>query len=139
MTLSLDPETAPLAVGNFALLAEQGFFDDVFWHRVVPGFVVQTGCPRGDGWGGPGWTVPDEVSATPYVAGSVGMARNTPHDTGGSQWFITTEPTPHLVGDYTRFGTVVQGMDVARRLERGDRITSVRIERVPADWDPRGP
>ena len=83
--------------------------------------------------------MPDEVSATPYVAGSVGMARNTPHDTGGSQWFITTEPTPHLVGDYTRFGTVVQGMDLARRLERGDRITSVRIERVPADWDPRGP
>jgi cyclophilin family peptidyl-prolyl cis-trans isomerase len=129
-TLRLDPDTAPLAVDNFALLAEQGFFDGLFWHRVVPGFVVQTGCPRGDGWGGPGWTLPDEVSGVPYDEGSVGMARNTPHDTGGSQWFITTGPTPHLVGDYTRFGDVSQGMEVVRRLERGDQILSILIERV---------
>jgi cyclophilin family peptidyl-prolyl cis-trans isomerase/HEAT repeat protein len=138
-TLRLDPETAPLAVNNFALLAEQGFFDGLYWHRVVPGFVVQTGCPRGDGWGGPGWTLPDEVSAVPYDEGSVGMARNTPHDTGGSQWFVTTGPTPHLVGDYTRFGDVSQGMEVVRRLERGDQILTVRIERVSEAFSAAGP
>ena len=136
--IALDPETAPLAVDNFATLAQKGFFDGVFWHRVVPGFVAQTGCPRGDGWGGPGWTLPDEVSAIPYDEGSVGMARSAPYDTGGSQWFVTTGPTPHLVGDYTRFGEVTQGMEVVRRLERGDIIESVILEQVPAGWDPAG-
>ena len=134
--IALDPDTAPLAVANFATLAERGFFDGVVWHRVVPGFVVQTGCPRGDGWGGPGWTLPDEVSAVPYDEGSVGMARNTPFDTGGSQWFVTTGPTPHLVGDYTRFGQVVRGLEVVRHLERGDVVESVTVQRVPAGWDP---
>ncbi len=136
--IALDPDTAPLAVANFATLADNGFFDGVFWHRVVPGFVVQTGCPRGDGWGGPGWTLPDEVSAVPYDEGSVGMARNTPYDTGGSQWFVTTGPTPHLVGDYTRFGEVTRGMEVVRSLEQGDTVLSVAIEKVPAGWDPAG-
>jgi len=126
-TVVFDADTAPGAVANFVRLAQEGFFDDVVWHRIVPGFVAQTGCPRGDGSGGPGYLLPDEVSTVAYGAGSVGMARDSDWDTGGSQWFISTEDTPHLVGDYTRFGTVVQGMSVVRRLERGDRIIGIEI------------
>jgi cyclophilin family peptidyl-prolyl cis-trans isomerase len=130
--IELEPEVAPLAVVNFARLAEGNFYDGVVWHRVVPGFVVQTGDPRGDGSGGPGWTLPDEVSALPYDEGAVGMARSGP-DTGGSQWFVTIEPQPHLVGDYTRFGRITAGMHVVKSLERGDRILDVVVERVPTD------
>jgi cyclophilin family peptidyl-prolyl cis-trans isomerase/HEAT repeat protein len=124
------PDIAPMAVHNFARLAEAGFFDNVPFHRVVPGFVAQTGCPRGDGWGGPGWTLPDEVSSEPYTSGAVGMARSAPWDTGGSQWFISTAPTPHLVGDYTLFGHVSHGLHTARAMERGDQVLSVTIERT---------
>lgn len=129
--IALDPATAPIAVANFARLAETDFYDGLVFHRVVPGFVVQGGDPRGDGNGGPDYTVPDEVSPLPYDAGAVGMARAGP-DTGGSQWFVTTSPQPHLVGDYTRFGTVTAGMHVVRAIEPGDRIIDVVIERVPA-------
>ncbi|MFT5456713.1 MAG: peptidyl-prolyl cis-trans isomerase B (cyclophilin B), partial [Myxococcota bacterium] len=128
-TIALDPTTAPYAVANFARLSEVGWYDDLVFHRVVPGFVVQTGCPRGDGWGGPGWTVPDEVSLGGFGTGSVGMARAEP-DSGGSQWFVTLSPQPHLDGDYTRFGQVVQGLHVVRGLERGDRVLAVTIERA---------
>ncbi len=120
---------APLAVANFARLADDDYFDGLRWHRLVPGFVAQTGCPRGDGWGGPGWLIPDETSALPYVTGAVGMARAA-HDTGGSQWFVTLSPQPHLDGDYTLFGHVVDGMDVVSRLERGDTIVDVQVQRA---------
>jgi peptidyl-prolyl cis-trans isomerase B (cyclophilin B) len=128
--IDLDPETAPLAVANFARLAESGFFDGLVFHRVVPGFVVQTGDPRGDGWGGPGYVIPDEVSGVEYDTGSVGMARSD-RDTGGSQWFVTTSPQPHLTGEYTRFGEVVDGMQVVKRLHPGSTLISVTIERLP--------
>jgi len=127
--VELLPEVAPVAVANFARLAEDGFYDGLLFHRVVPGFVVQGGCPRGDGWGGPGWTLPDEVSEIPYDTGAVGMARAS-RDTGGSQWFVTLTPQPHLVGDYTLFGRVTHGMHVVKALQRGDRIQTIRIERV---------
>ncbi len=127
--IDLDEDAAPLAVWNFVQLAEVGFFDDRPVHRLVPGFVMQTGCPRGDGWGGPGWTIPDEPGSTPFAEGSVGMARSD-FDTGGSQWFVTLADTPHLTGDYTRFGQVVHGMSVVRHLARGDRILAVTVERV---------
>ncbi|MEQ1507255.1 MAG: peptidylprolyl isomerase, partial [Myxococcota bacterium] len=129
--IALDPDEAPLAVANFAQLAESGFFDGRVFHRVIPGFVAQTGCPRGDGWGGPGYTIPDEVSAEPYDAGAVGMARSD-RDTGGSQWFVTTGPQPHLVGEYTRFGEVTDGLYVVKRLSPGSRLIHVAIERLPA-------
>ncbi|MBT3219449.1 MAG: peptidylprolyl isomerase [Proteobacteria bacterium] len=125
--VDLLPETAPRAVSNFSGLAMANFYDGVVFHRVVPGFVVQTGCPRGDGFGGPGWTIPDEVSAVPYVEGAVGMARGD-WDTGGSQWFVTTSPQPHLVGDYTLFGQVTYGMEVVLTLEQGDQVLDVIIE-----------
>jgi cyclophilin family peptidyl-prolyl cis-trans isomerase/HEAT repeat protein len=128
--MELFPDVAPVAVANFARLAEDGFYDGLLFHRVVPAFVVQGGCPRGDGWGGPGWTIPDEVSQLPYDVGAVGMARAA-RDTGGSQWFVTLTPQPHLVGDYTLFGRVSHGMHVVKALQRGDHIQSVQIERVP--------
>ncbi|MEQ1572369.1 MAG: peptidylprolyl isomerase, partial [Myxococcota bacterium] len=129
-TIDLEPEIAPLAVANFARLAESHFFDGLVFHRVVPGFVVQTGDPRGDGWGGPGYVIPDEVSAEDYDTGAVGMARSD-RDTGGSQWFVTTSPQPHLTGEYTRFGEVVSGMYVVKRLHPGSQLLSVTIERLP--------
>jgi cyclophilin family peptidyl-prolyl cis-trans isomerase len=92
---------------------------------VVPDFVVQGGDPRGDGSGGPGWVIPCEINPRRYGEGTVGMALSG-QDTGGSQFFITLAPQPHLDGRYTVFGEVVSGMEVVRALEEGDRIRSIR-------------
>jgi HEAT repeat protein/cyclophilin family peptidyl-prolyl cis-trans isomerase len=119
---------APLTVGNFIALARKGFFDGVAIHRIVPDFVVQDGDPRGDGEGGPGYTIRDEINTRPYLRGTLGMALDW-EDTGGSQFFITYSPQPHLDGRYTAFGHVVAGMDVVDRLIQGDVIRRVRI------WD----
>ena len=128
--LELLPEVAPLTVWNFTTLAERGYFDGLSFHRVVPDFVIQTGDPRGDGWGGPGYEIPDELSEEPYSTGAVGMALSGP-DTGGSQWFITLSPQPHLDFGYTVFGRVSLGMRSAEEVGLGDRIDRVVIERVP--------
>lgn len=130
IVLQLLPEVAPVAVANLARLSRDDFYDGLLFHRVVPGFVAQGGCPRGDGWGGPGWAIPDEVSLVPFDAGAVGMARSD-RDTGGSQWFITLTPQPHLTGDYTLFAQVTRGMEVVRSLQRGDVILDVVVEPVP--------
>jgi cyclophilin family peptidyl-prolyl cis-trans isomerase/HEAT repeat protein len=127
--VALEPTEAPITVASFAYLADAGFYDGRFVHRMVPDFVVQDGCPRGDGWGGPGYTIPDEVNRLHYDEGTVGMALSGP-DTGGSQWFVTLSPQPHLDGTYTIFGHVIQGMQVVRALRRGDEIESIDIERV---------
>jgi len=119
---------APLTVRNFIALVGRGFFDGVTIHRVVPNFVVQDGDPRGDGEGGPGYTIRDEINLRPYLRGTVGMALDWA-DTGGSQWFITHGPQPHLDGRYTVFGQVVAGMEVVDRLARGDMVRRVRV------WD----
>ena len=119
---------APETVGNFMSLARKGFFNAVAIHRVVPDFVVQDGDPRGDGEGGPGYSIRDEINQRPYLLGTVGMALDW-EDTGGSQFFITLSPQPHLDGRYTVFGHVVNGMDVADRLLPGDVVRRVRI------WD----
>lgn len=119
---------APRTVRSFVALVERGFFDGLAWHRVVPDFVAQGGDPRGDGEGGPGYTLRDELNMRPYVRGTVGMALDWA-DTGGSQFFITLSPQPHLDARYTVFGQVVAGMDVVDRLERWDRIVSIRV------WD----
>lgn len=129
--LSLLPEEAPYTVWNFAKLAEQGYFDGLVFHRVVSDFVIQGGDPRGDGWGGPGYAIPDEINDVPYDTGTVGMALSGP-DTGGSQWFITLSPQPHLDGGYTVFAEVTSGMQYARAIDPGERILRVIIERVPA-------
>jgi cyclophilin family peptidyl-prolyl cis-trans isomerase len=117
---------APLTVSNFVTLARKGFFNGTAIHRVVPDFVVQDGDPRGDGEGGPGYTIRDEINERPYLRGTVGMALDW-QDTGGSQFFITHAPAPHLDGRYTVFGQVVSGMDVVDRLVPGDVLRQVRV------------
>ncbi len=128
--VALAAEDAPYTVWNFARLAEDGYYDGLAFHRVVPDFVIQTGCPRGDGWGGPGYEIPDEINPLPYGEGVVGMALSGP-DTGGSQWFVTLSPQPHLDGTYTVFGRVTYGMRAASAVQMGDTIERIVIERVP--------
>jgi len=119
---------APLTSENFLALARNGYFTGMALHRVVPNFVVQGGDVRGDGEGSPGYTIRDEINMLPYLRGTVGMALDGP-DTGGSQFFITHSPQPHLDGKYTVFGRVVAGMDVVDRLQQWDVIRRVRT------WD----
>ncbi|HEV2761460.1 MAG TPA: peptidylprolyl isomerase [Pyrinomonadaceae bacterium] len=125
-TIELLPDSAPLTVDNFVQLANRKYFDNVTFHRVVPNFVVQGGDPRGDGNGGPGYQIRCEINTVPYARGAVGMALSG-KDTGGSQWFVTHSPQPHLDGGYTVFGRVVEGMEVVDQLARGDRIRAVKI------------
>jgi cyclophilin family peptidyl-prolyl cis-trans isomerase len=117
---------APLTIRTFIELAQSGYFGGVAIHRVVPNFVVQDGDPRGDGEGGPGFTIRDELNQRPYLRGTVGMALDWA-DTGGSQFFIAHSPQPHLDARYTAFGQVVSGMDVVDKLSRGDVIRQVRV------------
>jgi cyclophilin family peptidyl-prolyl cis-trans isomerase/HEAT repeat protein len=119
---------APLTVANFIELAQKGFFNGIAIHRVVPDFVIQDGDPRGDGEGGPGYTIRDELNEQPYLRGTVGMALDW-KDTGGSQWFITHSPQPHLDARYTAFGHVVNGIEVVDRIQSADVIRRVQI------WD----
>jgi len=126
-TIEFLPEDAPLTVDNFVKLARAGYFNGLEVHRVVPNFVMQDGDPRGDGNGGPGWSIRCEVNMVPFERGAVGMALSG-KDTGGSQWFVTHSPQPHLDGGYTVFGRVNEtGMKVVDRIVRGDKIVSVRI------------
>ena len=117
---------APLTVRNFITLARKGAFNGMAIHRVVHDFVVQAGDPRGDGEGGPGYTIRDEINQRPYLRGTVGMALDW-RDTGGSQFFITHSPAPHLNARYTVFGFVVNGMDVVDRIVPWDRIVRVQV------------
>jgi cyclophilin family peptidyl-prolyl cis-trans isomerase/HEAT repeat protein len=124
--LELLPDAAPLTVDNFVELARRGYFNRIAFHRVVPNFVIQGGDPRGDGNGGPGYQIRCEINEVPYTRGAVGMALSG-KDTGGSQWFITHSPQPHLDGGYTVFARVVSGMEVVDRITRGDRILAVNV------------
>jgi peptidyl-prolyl cis-trans isomerase B (cyclophilin B) len=119
---------APRTVQNFVKLAESGFYDGLSVHRVVPNFVIQTGCPIGNGWGNPGYEIRCEYSPLRYERGVVGMA-HAGKDTGGSQWFVTHSPQRHLDGRYTVFGRVVEGMDVVDAIRVEDRIEQVRIRK----------
>lgn len=119
-------EEAPGSVENFVALATAGFYSGVAFHRVVPNFVVQAGCPRGDGYGSSDGVIRSEFSTTKYGTGYVGMA-SAGKDTEGSQWFITHSPTPHLDGSYTIFGRVTKGMEVVNSIEVGDTILSVTL------------
>lgn len=125
-TMALLPEEAPLTVDNFVQLAQRGYYRGMVFHRVVPNFVIQDGDPRGDGNGGPGYSIRCEVNDVAYDRGTVGMAL-AGKDTGGSQWFVTHSPQPHLDGGYTVFGRVVSGMNVVDSIIRGDVIRSIVI------------
>lgn len=124
--IELLPEEAPLTIDNFIQLARRRYFNGITIHRVVPNFVIQDGDPRGDGNGGPGYQIRCEINEVPYKRGAVGMALSG-KDTGGSQWFVTHSPQPHLDGGYTVFGNIVAGSDVVDNIVRGDVIRSIAI------------
>ena len=129
MTIQLFAEEAPGTVANFEKLANSGFYDNLTFHRVIPNFMIQGGCPRGDGTGGPGYTIQCETAGNPHrhERGSLSMA-HAGKDTGGSQFFICHSAQPHLDGVHTVFGKVADGVDVVDAIRRGDRMTRVRVQ-----------
>ena len=116
--VELDPTAAPISCENFEKLVREGFYDGLIFHRVIRGFMIQGGCPQGNGTGGPGYTIKGEFSANgvenpiKHVRGVISMARSADPDSAGSQFFIVHEDAPHLDGQYAAFGHVVEGMDV---------------------------
>ncbi len=124
IAVDLYPLIAPGTVAAFLKLADSGFYDQKRFHRVVPNFVIQGGCPRGDGWGSSDDVIRSEFSAESYSTGALGMA-SAGKDTESCQWFITHSPTPHLDGRYTLFGRVSSGMEVVRQITEGDTIEKI--------------
>jgi len=131
LMIELYPEHAPGTVANFLKLVNQKFYDGLTFHRVIPDFVVQGGCPRGDGTGGPGWTIKCETEGNPLIhkLGALSMAHRG-KDTGGSQFFIVLnrETTKHLDGKHTVFGQVIEGLDILPTIEQGDKM--IRVEEI---------
>mgnify|MGYP001436940992 CR=1 FL=1 len=129
ITVELYGKDAPLTVANFVKLAKAGFYDGLNFHRVEPGFVVQGGDPNGDGSGGPGYTINREISPTlRHVEGALAMARADDPNSAGCQFYITLAQTDFLDDAYAVFGKVITGMDVVKRISRGDRITSITVK-----------
>ena len=128
ITIDLFPKEAPNTVANFYVLASDGFYNGLSFHRVIDGFVAQGGCPEGTGGGGPGWVIPCELKGNPHKhkTGSLSMAHRG-KDTGGSQFFLVLAPQPHLDGKHTVFGQISSGLDVMENLEVGDEIKSVKF------------
>ena len=134
--VELFPDDVPKTVENFTKLAGDGFYDGLVFHRVIPDFMVQAGCPRGDGTGGPGYQFDDEQSSHPVARGALAMANAGPN-TNGSQFFIVTaDACPWLDGKHTVFGQVAEGQDIVDRISLADRdgrdrpVTPITIERV---------
>ena len=126
--IELYPEDAPKTVESFITLSKKGFYDGLTFHRIVPGFVAQGGDPKGDGTGGPGYTLKAEFNKRKHVRGALAMARSQHPDSAGSQFYICFAPAPHLDNNYTVFGQVTAGMEVVDRIKQGDKMRSVRIE-----------
>ena len=126
--LELHADQAPKTVANFEKLAGEGFYNGLFFHRVIPDFMIQTGCPQGTGTGGPGYQFEDEFddSLRHDRAGILSMANAGPN-TNGSQFFITHGPTPHLDGKHSVFGVVLEGQDVVDTIEQGDTMEKVSV------------
>lgn len=124
--IELYPEIAPISCENFEKLVKQGFYDGLTFHRVIPGFMIQGGCPKGNGTGGPGWHIKGEFAANgvkndlKHTRGVLSMARAMDPNSAGSQFFIMHEDAPHLDGQYAAFGMVIEGLDEA------DRIVNVK-------------
>lgn len=145
ITAELDLDTAPNTVKNFVSLVQSGFYDGLIFHRVIPGFMVQGGCPQGSGMGGPGYTIKGEFKANgvanpiKHDRGVLSMARSGHPDSAGSQFFMMVANSPHLDGQYAAFGKVVDGMDVADRIvavkrDHGDKpLEDQRITKVTVD------
>jgi peptidyl-prolyl cis-trans isomerase B (cyclophilin B) len=131
----LFPEKAPISVTNFVTLAKGGFYKGLTFHRVVADFVVQGGDPRGDGTGGPGYTLPAEIHSK-HAKGALAWARlsdqvNPQRRSSGSQFYIALKELPFLDGQYTVFGQTVQGMDIVEKIQMGDKIESIEIVEIP--------
>ena len=126
--LELFEKDAPNTVANFEKLIKEGFYDGLTFHRVIPDFVIQGGCPRGDGTGGPGYTIKCETEGNPnkHGTGALSMA-HAGKDTGGSQFFITHSPQPNLDGVHTVFGQVINGMDVVYKIQAGDKMLKLKV------------
>ncbi len=125
--IELYPEDAPNTVANFKALAAKGFYDGLSFHRVIPGFVAQGGCPRGDGTGGPGYNVKAEFNDRKHERGTVAMARSSAPDSAGSQFYICYDAHPHLDRQYTVFGKVTSGMEVVDKVSVGTKINKVSV------------
>lgn len=126
INLELFDKDAPNTVKNFVDLATKGFYDGLNFHRVIPNFMIQGGCPNGDGRGGPGYKIKCEINPNKHLAGTLSMA-HAGKDTGGSQFFICHSPQPHLDGKHTVFGKT-EDMAVVNAIRQGDKIISVKIE-----------
>jgi cyclophilin family peptidyl-prolyl cis-trans isomerase/HEAT repeat protein len=124
--MQLNVNETPVSVGTFLELVKSGFYEGKKIHRVVADFVIQDGCPRGDGWGSPGFSIRSEFWPAEYSEGSIGLA-SAGKDTESSQWFVTHSPTPHLNGRYTIIGNVVEGMETIHKIQIGDSIISLKI------------
>ena len=138
MTAELYPETAPNTVNNFISLIQKGFYDGLMFHRVIPGFMIQGGCPDGTGMGGPGYSIKGEFASNGFAqndlkhtAGVLSMARTMAPDSAGSQFFVMVAPAEHLDGDYAAFGQVTEGVD--------DAIAISRVPRRMSDDKPKTP
>ena len=152
MTAELYPDKAPNTVRNFISLANGGFYDGLIFHRCIPGFMIQGGCPNGNGTGGPGYEIEGEFSGNGFAAndmkhttGVLSMARTMDPNSAGSQFFIMVAAAPHLDGQYAAFGQVIQGTDVAIEISRAprdrndkprqnQRIASIRVETYGTDY-----
>lgn len=147
----LYPEVAPISVNNFIDLVKKGFYDGLIFHRVIPGFMIQGGCPQGTGTGGPGYNIPGEFSGNgvqndlAHDRGVLSMARAMHPDSAGSQFFIMVEKSPHLDGQYAAFGMVTEGMDTVDQIvsvktnmqdkpKEDQRIKSVTVETFGVDY-----
>ncbi|RFB17036.1 peptidylprolyl isomerase [Bacillus sp. HNG] len=128
IVIELYSNEAPGTVANFEKLANEGFYNGLTFHRVIPGFVAQGGCPRGNGTGGPGYTIKCETEGNPHkhVPGALSMA-HAGKDTGGSQFFIVHESQPHLDGVHTVFGQVIEGLESVYRIKQGDVMKEVKV------------
>ena len=147
MVAELYPEVAPNTVNNFVSLVQSGFYDGLIFHRVIPGFMIQGGCPQGTGMGGPGYTIKGEFTGNglKHDRGVLSMARAMHPNSAGSQFFIMVEEAPHLDGQYASFGKVVEGMDVADAIVNAkrnymdkpledQRIKSMTVETFGVDY-----
>jgi len=151
--VELDPVNAPNTVRNFIALADEGFYDGLIFHRVIPDFMIQGGCPEGTGRGGPGYSIKGEFASNGFTngilhhRGVISMARSQSPDSAGSQFFITVAEAPHLDNEYAAFGTVIEGMDVVDRIAEVPRdeedkpledqsIKQITVEKFGVEYDP---
>ncbi|MFZ2956231.1 MAG: peptidylprolyl isomerase [Candidatus Ozemobacteraceae bacterium] len=132
MVLELYPEDAPKHVEAFLTLTGKGFYNGLIFHRVVPGFVIQGGDPKGDGTGGPGYKLPAEFNARPHEKGTLAMARSEDPNSAGSQFYICLDRIPHLDNSYTVFGKVVKGLDVPEKVKQGDKMQIIVLQGASA-------